>query len=67
MNDLINLEFHPIRVRGEFLYDKEFIVGPRMLIVDGKGATEDRGRLISSGNFNKGYHVITPFKIENRE
>ena len=64
---MAELEYCPIKVRGEFLHDKEFIVGPRSLIIDGRGATEGKGNLISGSSLNKGYNLITPFKVENRE
>lgn len=67
MDELAQLEYCPIKARGEFLYDNEFIVGPRSLIVDGRGATEGQGNLISQTAVNRGFNVITPFKVENRE
>ncbi|XP_014208220.1 surfeit locus protein 1 [Copidosoma floridanum] len=67
LDDLKRLEYSPIKVRGEFLYDKEFLVGPRSLIIDGRGATEGKGNLISNSSTSRGYNVITPFKLDDRD
>ncbi|XP_044013762.1 surfeit locus protein 1 [Aphidius gifuensis] len=68
LSQLKNLEYCPIKVRGEFLYDKEFKVGPKSLIVGGAGVTEKGGGggLITSGG-STGYCIVTPFKLENRD
>jgi len=67
LDELIKLEYCPIKVRGEFLYDKEFIIGPRSLIIDGHGANEGKGNLISNSSTNKGYNIVTPFKLDDRD
>ncbi|XP_001606172.1 surfeit locus protein 1 [Nasonia vitripennis] len=67
VDDLAHLEYCPIKVRGEFLYENEFVIGPRSLIVDGHGANEGKGNLISNSSMNRGYVVITPFKVEDRD
>lgn len=67
LEDLIHFEYCPFKVRGEFLYDNEFTVGPRSLIINGQGATEKKGNLISGHSLNRGYNIITPFKVEDRK
>ncbi|KAL7304156.1 hypothetical protein TKK_0003455 [Trichogramma kaykai] len=67
LDDLEKLEYCPIKVRGQFLYDNEFVVGPRSLLVNGKATSEGKGQLISSSGANRGYNVITPFKLEDRD
>ncbi|KOC65353.1 Surfeit locus protein 1 [Habropoda laboriosa] len=57
-------EYYPIKVRGEFIYEKEFIVGYRGLIVDGKSADNT---LIGIPNAKMGFHIITPFKLANQD
>ncbi|XP_058789388.1 surfeit locus protein 1 [Phymastichus coffea] len=66
LEQLANLDFCPMKVEGEFLYDNEFVIGPRSLIINGQGALEGKGNLISGHSFNRGYNVITPFKVKNR-
>ncbi|XP_011505788.1 PREDICTED: surfeit locus protein 1 [Ceratosolen solmsi marchali] len=67
LNDLALLEYHPIKVSGEFLYNNEFVIGPRTLIINGQPASEIRQNLIPHNEVNKGYNIITPFKVKDRE
>lgn len=66
LNELVQLEYCPIKVKGKFLYDKEFTVGPKSLIKDGAGASEQGGGVFSASG-NTGYCLITPFKVEGRD
>ncbi|XP_017890858.1 surfeit locus protein 1 [Ceratina calcarata] len=59
-------EYYPVRVRGTYLYDKEFIIGHRSLLIDGKPATGKQVPVASS-EMKKGYNVITPFKLADRD
>ena len=61
------MEYCPVKVRGRFLHDQEFTIGPKSLIIDGAGASEVGGGLISNSRSNTGYCVVTPFKLEDRE
>ncbi|XP_015592429.1 surfeit locus protein 1 isoform X2 [Cephus cinctus] len=65
--ELESMEYYPVRVRGEFLHDKEFTIGPKSLIVDGAGASEGKNALITQGQAYTGYYVITPFKLQDRD
>ncbi|XP_008555371.1 surfeit locus protein 1 [Microplitis demolitor] len=69
LHELAELEYYPIKVRGQFLYDKEFTIGPRSLIVDGSGTSEkgSGGGLIGGSGARTGYWIITPFKLEDRD
>jgi len=53
-------------VRGKFLYEKEFLMGPRSLILDGEAMSEKGGGVFARKS-GTGYYVITPFKLEDRE
>lgn len=53
-------------MKGKFIYDKEFLLGPRSLIIDGQAVSEKGGGLFSSKT-SSGYYVITPFRLEDRE
>lgn len=66
LQELESLEYYPITVSGKFVYDNEFTIGPRNLIMDGK-PLNSTSSLISSQDGHKGYYVITPFKLSNRE
>lgn len=66
MEDIKELEYRPVHVRGRFLHDKELYLGPRSLLTAGDASTESR---LISGKTNKaqGYLVVTPFKLADRE
>ncbi|KAK0088326.1 hypothetical protein PV325_012324 [Microctonus aethiopoides] len=66
LNELEQMEYCPVKVRGEYLYDREFTIGPKSLIKNGAGASEQGGGLVSTRG-NTGYYLITPFKLENRD
>lgn len=59
-------EYYPVKVKGKFLYEKEFLMGPRSLILGGEAVSEKSGGIFSR-KFGTGYYVITPFKLEDRE
>ncbi|XP_053989093.1 surfeit locus protein 1 [Hylaeus volcanicus] len=65
LEELESMEYYPIKVKGEFIYEKEFVVGFRNLIVDGK--TEGSGSLVGTKDGKKGYCVVTPFKLSDRD
>ncbi|XP_012224940.1 surfeit locus protein 1 isoform X2 [Linepithema humile] len=65
LDELKNKEYYPVKVKGKFLYEKEFLIGPRSLILNGEAVSERGGGVFSSKS-NTGYYVITPFEIENR-
>nr|XP_012146115.1 PREDICTED: surfeit locus protein 1 [Megachile rotundata] len=65
LGELESMEYYPIKVKGTFLYEKEFIVGFRSLLVDGK-SSNDTTFMKNAGN-QIGYHIITPFKLADRD
>ncbi|KAJ8670657.1 hypothetical protein QAD02_001916 [Eretmocerus hayati] len=67
LRDLVKMEYCPIKARGRFLYDEEFVMSPRSLIVDGKPASEGKGNMITKPGQSRGCYVITPFKLEDRD
>lgn len=48
------------------MYEKEFLMGPRSLILDGEAVSEKSAGVFSRKS-GTGYYVITPFKLEDRE
>ncbi|XP_013161923.1 PREDICTED: surfeit locus protein 1 [Papilio xuthus] len=62
--ELNNLEFRPVKVRGEFLHDREIMIGPRALIEEHQ-AMPRTGSLMSDPKKNQGWLLITPFKISD--
>ena len=58
--ELKDVEYRPVRVRGEFLHENIVYIGPKTKIHNGNVD------LFSPPQEN-GYHVITPFKLENSE
>lgn len=66
LNKLEDMEYYRVKMNGTFLYEKEFLMGPRSLIVDGQALSEKGGGVFSQKS-NTGYYVITPFKLEDRD
>nr|CAH7742104.1 unnamed protein product [Callosobruchus chinensis] len=66
LEEIQALDYKPVRVKGEFLHDKEVYLGPRSLLSDGDAST--KSSLISSKtNTNQGFLVITPLKLKDRD
>lgn len=65
LEDVSRMEYQTVRVKGQFLHDKELYLGPRGLIRQNEG--ESAGGLFSQQNQTNGYLVITPFKLSGRE
>ena len=64
LEELASKEYYPVKVKGTFMYEKEFLVGLRTLIVDGKAAESS---FIGSSDIQKGYCVVTPFKLSDQD
>lgn len=64
LEDLNDMEYQKVTVRGEFLHDQELHLGPRALIQNGDSKTA--GGLFSQKETSIGYLVITPFQLEGR-
>lgn len=64
MEQLNNIEYEAVRVRGQFVHDKELYLGPRTLMETEE--TRRKGGLLTVAP-KSGYLVITPFKLEGRE
>ncbi|XP_026761271.2 surfeit locus protein 1 [Galleria mellonella] len=60
---LQQMEYMPVKVRGEFLHDKEFCIGPRALIENDELLSRSNS-LVSDPKKNQGWLVVTPFKLE---
>lgn len=63
---LEDLEFSPVKVRGEFLHDKEIVMGPRSLI-EPDGSGQPSGSFLSDRSKSNGFLVVTPFKLSDRD
>ncbi|CAG4942032.1 unnamed protein product [Colias eurytheme] len=60
--ELKKMEYRPVKVRGEFLHDKEILIGPRALI-ENESHMQRTGSLVSDPKKNQGWLVVTPFKL----
>lgn len=58
------MEYRAVKLRGEFLHDKELYIGPRSFIQHEKASKE---RAVFGSRPKSGYLVVTPFKLEGRE
>lgn len=61
-SELEKMEYLPVKVKGEFLHEKEILIGPRALIEE-SSITNRVGSLVSDPKKNQGWLVITPFKL----
>lgn len=59
------MEYRQVKVRGQFLHDKELYMGPRTFVDNGANTT--KGGVFTSQNRSSGYLVITPMKLEDTE
>ncbi|KAK5639076.1 hypothetical protein RI129_011568 [Pyrocoelia pectoralis] len=59
------LEFYPVHVRGQFDHSKELYIGPRSLLHHGDAVSSSS--LFTTDSKAQGYLVITPFKLESRD
>ena len=59
---LETMEYLPVKVKGQFLHDKEILIGPRALI-DIETPIPRSGSLVSDPKRNQGWLVITPFML----
>ncbi|XP_020285140.1 surfeit locus protein 1 isoform X2 [Pseudomyrmex gracilis] len=66
LDELQDKEYYRVKVKGRFLYEKEFLIGPRSLILDGAGVAEKGGAMFSHRS-GTGYYVVTPFKLEDQD
>ncbi|KAL5012636.1 hypothetical protein ScPMuIL_011187 [Solemya velum] len=61
LDELKNMEFRQVSVRGTFDHSKEMCIGPRSNVQHGEGG----GGLISDAQ--SGVNVVTPFKLSDRD
>lgn len=64
IEQLNDMAYMPVKVRGKFLHDKEFLIGPRALI-NNESISARFGSLVSDPKTNQGWLVVTPFKLTN--
>lgn len=67
LRELENMEYCPVKVRGQFLHDKELHLGPRSFIDKYASEHSKKGGGIISNPNATGFLIITPFKLENRK
>ncbi|KAJ8981462.1 hypothetical protein NQ317_000138 [Molorchus minor] len=65
LEEINELEYKPVHVKGYFLHDKELFIGPRSLLVKGDSTTQSS--FFADRSNSNGYLVVTPFKLANRE
>jgi len=66
LDELKDLEYYPVYVKGHFLHDKELYMGPRSLLTHGDASTQG-GLMSKNQSKNTGYLVVTPFKLADRD
>ena len=66
LEEIEALEYHNVRVRGTFDHTRELRIGPRRNICLLDKNNKQGGGIISSSS-STGYHVVTPFKLADRD
>ncbi|CAG9781858.1 unnamed protein product [Diatraea saccharalis] len=61
--ELEKMEYMPVKVKGQFLHDKEFVIGPKALIDNSPMARV--GSLVSDPKKNQGWLIVTPFRLSD--
>lgn len=64
LTQLNDMEYRAVKLRGEFIHDKELYIGPRSFI---EHKNESKDRPVFGSTPKSGYLVVTPFKLEGRE
>lgn len=64
LEEIEALEYHNVRIRGTFDHTREFRIGPRRNLCH---TNNKQGGGIISSSSSTGYHVVTPFKLADRE
>lgn len=67
LEDLNNMEYQNIVVKGQFIHDRELLLGPRGLISPKAADNHQGGGLFTSQSASSGFQIITPFKLDGRE
>lgn len=63
LEEINELEYRKVRVRGTFDHSKEMRIGLRSLVQESHGSSKNQ---FSMGR-SFGYHVVTPFKLADRD
>lgn len=61
LDQLEDLEYKNVIVKGKFDHEKEIYISPRTKLIDGDTSKESGGLISSSAN--TGLNVITPFHV----
>jgi len=64
LDDLEDLDYRKVKVRGKFDYQREALLGPRSLNKDGSAPKEG---IIKKVRNDSGYYLVTPFKVSGRD
>lgn len=60
------LEYCRVKVTGEFLHDRSFVISPRGRFDPGKKTSASAGSMLSENEMSShGGHLITPFKLKS--
>ncbi|CAI2349299.1 unnamed protein product [Caenorhabditis sp. 36 PRJEB53466] len=60
------LEYTRVRITGQFLHDREFVISPRGRFDPGKAKSASAGSLLSENEMSShGGHLITPFRLQH--
>jgi cytochrome oxidase assembly protein ShyY1 len=61
------MEYIKVKLRGNFDYEKEVLMGPRQLFNYADSGGGGGGSFMGPSSTPTGYHVITPFHLEGHK
>jgi cytochrome oxidase assembly protein ShyY1 len=61
------MEYRKVRVKGRYLYDREFMISPRGRFDEAFDDRAEGGMIGNPGSASHGGHFITPFKVDKTE
>lgn len=68
LDELASKEYCPVRLKGKFLHNLEFSAGLRSYVSPfNKSDKEELGLIASNSSAPSGFHIITPFKLEDKD
>lgn len=67
IDDIYDLEYQSVKVRGEFDHSHSVLIGPRSYDPEKSADTGGHGGSLISRAKQIGYYLVTPFRLADKE